>query len=130
MSVVLRRLALEPFLTGPLLLALRSNSPRLAALLSSITPRQKEIAITTLKWLLTLGVVSRINRLMTAWALNNWKVDSGSRAWIWDREIAVVTGGSSGKLDVGGKRHEHADSHTTRPQVSALKRSRIWPLPT
>ncbi|KAJ9620116.1 hypothetical protein H2203_007880 [Taxawa tesnikishii (nom. ined.)] len=49
---------------------------------------------TTLKWLFALGVVRNINSYLSAWAGNNFS--NQSRGWDWPKEIAVVTGGSSG----------------------------------
>ncbi|KAJ3579775.1 hypothetical protein NPX13_g790 [Xylaria arbuscula] len=48
---------------------------------------------------LTLGLVilSSLNGWLNDWATNNWRI-SPNEGWIWDHEVAVVTGGSG---DIG-----------------------------
>lgn len=43
--------------------------------------------------LITLGLLSRLNEWSTRKKLNNFLTD---KTWDWDKEIVVVTGGSSG----------------------------------
>lgn len=109
MANAVARVALYPLLTGPLLLLLRSHYPLLVAMrnfpshpriIALLSYLQRPRVITALKWLFALGLLSRVNRFLHIYAMNNWKVDTGSRSWIWDREIAVVTGGSSGTADI------------------------------
>ncbi|WYZ34241.1 hypothetical protein EsH8_I_000517 [Colletotrichum jinshuiense] len=42
-----------------------------------------------------LGVVKVLNRFFNKLALNHWRVRA-HKGWVWDREIAVVTGGCGG----------------------------------
>lgn len=46
-----------------------------------------------LKLLFAFGVAYRLNKALTELVLNNFTYD---KTWRWDREIALVTGGSSG----------------------------------
>ncbi|KAI1367703.1 NAD(P)-binding protein [Xylaria arbuscula] len=48
---------------------------------------------------LTLGLIilSSLNSWLNDWATNNWRI-SPNEGWIWDHEVAVVTGGSG---DIG-----------------------------
>lgn len=52
----------------------------------------------TLKVLLGFWVISRLNRLLNTWARNHWCISKLGQPWDFsgDKEIAVVTGGSSG----------------------------------
>lgn len=49
-----------------------------------------------MKWLFALGLVARVNSWLNSWALNAWRFSSVKSKWIWNREVAVVTGGCSG----------------------------------
>ncbi|KAI0164024.1 NAD(P)-binding protein [Xylariaceae sp. FL1272] len=50
-----------------------------------------------LRILLGLSVVRSLNRALSVWAMNNWRV-TAHEGWDWDNEVAVVTGGSG---DIG-----------------------------
>lgn len=52
----------------------------------------------TLKVLLGFWVVSRVNHALNMWARNHWAIRKLGQPWDFsgDKEIAVVTGGSSG----------------------------------
>jgi hypothetical protein len=52
--------------------------------------------ITSLKVLAFLGLIKDINTKLNQVALNNWTWTSQAKKWKWPREVAVVTGGSSG----------------------------------
>ena len=45
---------------------------------------------------LALGLFQKINSWLNAVALTNWQIRPAKDKWVWDSEIAVVTGGSSG----------------------------------
>jgi all-trans-retinol dehydrogenase (NAD+) len=62
-----------------------------------LTKRTSEArVIRTLKW--TLGFTAWVgtNKLLSAWARNNWLLASNQKQWDWPNEVAVVTGGSGG----------------------------------
>jgi len=92
---------LNPIITGPLLLILtRGPDPireplrrQLGVLLSEANIAR---LLTGLKWVVALGIVRKLNRWLNSIALNNWQIWSSSSKWIWNQEVAVVTGGSSG----------------------------------
>jgi all-trans-retinol dehydrogenase (NAD+) len=73
---------------GPLLLT-RSDG----RLLSPITT---DTLHWYLKWSLTLWAAFDINSLLNRWADNRWLFRNDISGWDWKKEIAVVTGGSSG----------------------------------
>ena len=100
---LLRRAALEPALTGSLLLALTRSPPKLRAKLFEYFPaladdRRLVIITRTLSVLCGLGLASRVNSVLSHWALNHWTVRKTGTPWNFsgDEEVAVVTGGSSG----------------------------------
>ncbi|KAI9716593.1 MAG: hypothetical protein M1828_007626 [Chrysothrix sp. TS-e1954] len=101
MASIVKYTALEPLLTGPLLYVLTRGSPELKSRLLEPLGRlpfkiEPSTLITSLKWLLALGVVGRLNSLMNRWAINRWKLNDGGAPWVWNQEICVITGGSGG----------------------------------
>ncbi|RWA06981.1 hypothetical protein EKO27_g8124 [Xylaria grammica] len=50
-----------------------------------------------LRLFLVLGIVRSLNGALNSWATNNWRV-TAHEGWVWDHEVAVVTGGSG---DIG-----------------------------
>ncbi len=109
---LVKRAALEPTLTGPLLYVLTRGPEKLRQplkdfvlrLFGTDNPTQNLIRVAyivkTLKWLFAIGLASRVNDLLTAWALNHWRVRKQGVNWDFDEsrktEIALVTGGCSG----------------------------------
>ncbi|KAI1129263.1 NAD(P)-binding protein [Nemania abortiva] len=103
---VIRSAATSPFLTGPLLLAvtyypdavrrvvldLASRVPGLHAPPSNLN---FSTATTALCVLFALGVASKLNGVLNTMAANSWRLRA-VKGWDWPKEIAVVTGGSSG----------------------------------
>jgi len=97
----------QPFLTGPLLLALTRGPPsvqeplaKVAQILGPYLAKlpfdiTKQRVTTSLAWLFALGVAGRLNRWLNTRALTGGK-SSRKDEWDWDREVAVVTGGSNG----------------------------------
>ena len=86
---------LQPLFVGGVLLASWQDPSRFSRLISlgsrdRVTLQQ---ATSALKLLLALGVAYRLNRTLTRLVLNNLSFDI---TWNWDREIALVTGGSGG----------------------------------
>lgn len=49
-----------------------------------------------LKWSLALWAVYDINSMLNRWAENRWSLKSDKIVWNWEKEIAVITGGSQG----------------------------------
>jgi all-trans-retinol dehydrogenase (NAD+) len=90
--------ALSPATTGLLLFAL-TRGP--ASLREKLTQRLSPVAlgrvITVLKALFAVGLIRRINRRLNDWALHQYRWRrSSTETWDWPKEIAVVSGGSSG----------------------------------
>lgn len=52
--------------------------------------------IYVLKWLVGIGVARNLNAILNSAALNNGKFFGDKSRWNWSKEVAVVTGGSSG----------------------------------
>lgn len=93
--------AFSPFLSGPLLGLLYFGPEQIRQgiqLKLAMTYGQKkaERYINILKAVFALGVVSRLNKRLNKIALNNWTIKSQKDKWVWNWEIAVITGGSSG----------------------------------
>ena len=89
----------QPWIAGPAVLAL-TYGPReirdpLVELISRQTLVSVETVVRTLKTLFGVGVVATVHRLLNAWANRQWRLTAAT-GWQWDKEIAVVTGGSSG----------------------------------
>ena len=102
----LGKLALTPILTGPLLLAatyapnetknvLSAIAARIPDAIMSATPTDLSTTKTVLRVLVALGIVRLINKFLNTMASNSWRMGK-STGWDWPKEIAVVTGGSSG----------------------------------
>ena len=88
--------AFEPLLVAPLLMGLELY-PDLSRLWLSKTMANvsTEWVKSTLWALLGLGLLRRINKILSQVSLNNYTRDS----YDWPREIVVVTGGSGGLGD-------------------------------
>ncbi|KAJ9640912.1 hypothetical protein H2199_005580 [Coniosporium tulheliwenetii] len=90
------RLALSPYVTGAALLILRYGPDSVREELTRFLGNNLHLLSTSLKWLLALGLTSKINSLLSRWAENKWIWKNEKTSWKWDSEIAVVTGGSNG----------------------------------
>jgi hypothetical protein len=97
----LQSAVLEPLFTGALLWAISRGPPSIREPL--LRQVEKLLGadnigrfITGLKWAFALGLGGKINGALNSWALNNWKWRTEKHKWVWNREIAVVTGGCSG----------------------------------
>jgi all-trans-retinol dehydrogenase (NAD+) len=93
--------ALEPALTGPLLLALTRGPPWLQEYLLRPLARtgvKPEQLIRSLKLLFALGVVGGANKFLNDLARNHWRLRKQGVPWDFtsQRELCVVTGGCSG----------------------------------
>ncbi|KAI5797928.1 hypothetical protein DFH27DRAFT_624949 [Peziza echinospora] len=84
---LIRALIINPSILLPLLLLLKGTSAGQSLTLNH------EIWVKRLRYLLYLGVFERVNAYLSRGAINNWTEDDG---WDWEREVVVVTGGSSG----------------------------------
>ena len=68
----------------------------LEKVLSVLSPRNVARLVTSLKWLFAAGLIKNINSYLSNWAGNNYHFFSSTKGWVWEEEIAIVTGGSSG----------------------------------
>ena len=109
---LIKRAPFEPTLTGPLLLILTRGPEKLRQPLQQLILRlfasshherslvRVAYVVKTLKWLFALGLAARVNDILTAWAMNHWRLRKQGAPWDFDArtktEIAVVTGGCSG----------------------------------
>ncbi|KAF1814725.1 NAD(P)-binding protein [Eremomyces bilateralis CBS 781.70] len=97
----LQRALLDPLFTGPLWWAL-AKSPEsvkgaLVPVLTSVLSEEKVPKVAkALQWLFILGLVAKANRFLSDLALNHWRLSANKKEWVWDREVAVLTGGCSG----------------------------------
>ncbi|KAK5657205.1 hypothetical protein OQA88_3263 [Cercophora sp. LCS_1] len=104
----LGRVALHPLFTGPLLLSALYRPDTIGDALTHIaqflpeqvtsylpTTLDTPTAITTLQFLLGFGIIRKINTFLNTLASNSWRAAPAPN-WDWPREIAVITGGSSG----------------------------------
>jgi NAD(P)-dependent dehydrogenase (short-subunit alcohol dehydrogenase family) len=105
----LGRFVLSPLLSGPLLLAATYYPDTVRDLLASVAQRLPDYvatkastavalptAMTALRVLFALGVVSSVNQTLNTAAHNSWRFFGVGKGWNWPDEIAIVTGGSSG----------------------------------
>lgn len=92
---------ISPVITGALLFALTRapasiKQPLLRHLNKYLSPKAIAWLITLLKWDFALGLTRSANSLLNAWSLNRFRIRSQRHKYDWPREVAVVTGGSSG----------------------------------
>jgi short-subunit dehydrogenase len=92
---------LHPAATGALLFALTAaptqyREPLLAHLTRYLSAGNVERLITGLKWLVSLGVVAKVNGWLSELAQNNFRLRSEQHRYDWDKEIAVITGATGG----------------------------------
>ncbi|KAJ4375118.1 hypothetical protein N0V83_002202 [Neocucurbitaria cava] len=83
---LLKLTAFNPAITIPLLLAAKYTTK------GQILAREHGKALKALKQLLAIGVISRVSSWLDDAVTNNWTND----AYVWSREVVVVTGGSDG----------------------------------
>ncbi|KAF9875087.1 hypothetical protein CkaCkLH20_07353 [Colletotrichum karsti] len=92
-------LALNPVLTSSALAFLAYGPPRLVDQLVDSGIFKRYVGLyglkVALKVFLGFGVARHLNRLLNIRASNNWRF-SGQDGWVWDKEIAVITGGCNG----------------------------------
>ncbi|KAI0136795.1 hypothetical protein BJ170DRAFT_30908 [Xylariales sp. AK1849] len=125
LGVALGGVALSPFVSGFLLAILGDFSQPVREALIRYLPLPPTTTLRGYKKgirvLFVLAVVRLVGNALSNWALNNWRL-SPQRVCDWKREIAVVTGGSSG---IGQKLVEGLVRKGTR--VAVLD---VQPLPT
>lgn len=88
----IRLTALQPLLTGPLLLLLLRYPQQVIKYLPSRHVNIVRLA-TALKVLLGLGLFRKLQNWLTKKTLNRWTTDN---TWDWSREVVLVTGGCGG----------------------------------
>ena len=110
MAFIFKQTALQPALTGALLLVLTRGSPELRQRLVdrpiskfpwphflSRFKVSEGTVVTSLKWLFALGLARVFHNWLNKKALNKGQSgNAGGKEWVWPKEIAVVTGGSGG----------------------------------
>lgn len=91
----LRATVLQPLVTAALLLGSLKEPAAYQQAISKIL--NDRISLQTVEQVLAasvvVGVLYRLNNLLTRLVLNNWTSD---KSWNWQREIVLVTGGCSG----------------------------------
>ncbi|KAF2238231.1 dehydrogenase/reductase SDR family member 8 precursor [Viridothelium virens] len=94
----IRKRAFSPVVTGSLLYILTRGPESLRRPLVNIlsSPANVERAKSVLKWLFALGLLGRLNSWLNSWAENGWQLYGDKKRWNWNKEIAVITGGSNG----------------------------------
>lgn len=94
---VLSRIVFNPYISGPLLFLVTRNSSAVQETLHRYLSEQNIILVTKwLKYLLGLGILSRVNRMLSRRADDKWVRGNDRKAWNWPNEVVVVTGGSNG----------------------------------
>ena len=97
----IRAMPLSVAVTGFLLYLLTRSPPQyrnpiVQRLRQNLSPSAFSRLLTTLKWLLGLGVARNINAFLNRFAYNNFRLRSEAANYHWDREVAVVTGAAGG----------------------------------
>ncbi|KAK6544123.1 hypothetical protein TWF694_000832 [Orbilia ellipsospora] len=87
---IIKKFALNPKYTLPLFIFLRYTRK------GQDVSADHQTLFRALRNVLFWGVLYRVNRYLNWGARNNWAKDN---SWIWDKEVALVTGGSGG---IGG----------------------------
>lgn len=101
MASTIKTLPLSPAVTGLALYLLTRSPPSiqqpiLERALSVLSPKNLSRLVTTLKYLFAAGLIKNANSYLSHWANNNFQLFGSTKGWDWNKEIAIVTGGSSG----------------------------------
>ncbi|KAK7179621.1 short-chain dehydrogenase/reductase, partial [Paraphaeosphaeria sporulosa] len=83
-------------LAGALIALSTAPSSYGAPTLLPLSSARSMLLARVLKWVLAGCLVLEINSLLNAWAENRWMLTNDKSSWQWDKEFAVVTGGSHG----------------------------------
>ena len=94
----IQSMATSPAATGLLLFALTLGPASLREKLTQhLSPVALRRTINVLKAIFALGLIRRVNSRLNEWALHQYRWRrSSTETWDWPKEIAVVSGGSSG----------------------------------
>lgn len=87
--------SLSPSLLTPVLIAILYGPSALRTRALQTLHASPQILHYALRAVLALSALNVSNRLLNAYAANNWRARP-QPGWVWDKEIAVVTGGCSG----------------------------------
>ncbi|KAK8217404.1 hypothetical protein M8818_001160 [Zalaria obscura] len=101
MASLIKRAPFSPFVTGAALYVLTrapldTRQAALQRLGQYLSPQNIGRLVGLLKWLFGIGVARNLNRYLNAWVRNGGRLRPSQKGWVWEKEIAVVTGGSSG----------------------------------
>ena len=97
----IKNIPLSPAVTGALLFALTKAPEKYRAQLLErlgryLSRKNIDRTITGLKWLFALGLTRNVHVFLSEIAQNNFRIRSERYRYVWDREVAVVTGAASG----------------------------------
>ena len=97
----IKNLPFSPAVTGVLLYSLtkapeKYRSQLLERLGRYLSRKNIDRTITGLKWLFALGLARNVNVFLSEIAQNNFRIRSERHRYVWEREVAVVTGAASG----------------------------------
>lgn len=97
----IKNIPFSPAVTGALLYALTKAPEKYRAQLLErlgryLSRRNIDRTITGLKWLFALGLARNVHVFLSEVAQNNFRIRSERHRYVWDREVAVVTGAASG----------------------------------
>lgn len=101
MADLIKKAPFSPVITGAALYLLTRappsvRDPALLRLRQVLSPQNVGRLVTALTWLFGLSVVRNANSYLSELANNNFRLSSQKSKWVWSKEIAVVTGASSG----------------------------------
>lgn len=99
MAAILRYTVLEPVVTGAVLLGFFYGPPKIREevvkrLAAPPLHATAETFVRVVQGLFALGVARRVSGLLNWFSFRNWELFYSGAPWVWDQEIAVVTGGS------------------------------------
>ena len=95
----------NPLVAGPLLYILTRQYGQSGHLLKERLMEQiarspieidLEKVVKVLKYMFALGLLTRANTYLNTISQNSWTLTAPTSDWVWDKEIAVITGGSAG----------------------------------
>ncbi|KAF2274224.1 dehydrogenase/reductase SDR family member 8 precursor [Westerdykella ornata] len=100
-SLSVSHIALNPVITASLLWILTKGPESVKEFLVSRSASLRDPVrfakiVRTLKTLLVVGLLGKVNKQLNTIALNAWRLKSEKKRWKLTQEIAVVTGGCSG----------------------------------
>lgn len=98
---IIKNAPFSPAITGGLLYALTKAPEKYRGMIMEqlskyLSPKNISRAVTTLKWLLALGLARNVHLFLSDIAQNNFNIRSQRSKYNWPSEVAVVTGAASG----------------------------------